>query len=67
MQPGGKTIGNSLWLTHVVTNARKTSLRTFLGVSTHPVAIKLLHTAMWALLAGCILALPLTPLLHRFD
>src|ERR1700680_1634359 len=24
MQPGGKTIGNSLWLTHVVTNARKT-------------------------------------------
>lgn len=31
------------------------------------VAIKLLHTAVWALLAGCILALPVAPLLHRFD
>lgn len=31
------------------------------------VAIKLLHTAVWALLAGCILALPITALLHRFD
>lgn len=30
------------------------------------VAIKLLHTAVWALLAGCILALPITGLLHRF-
>lgn len=31
------------------------------------VAIKLLHAAVWALLAGCILALPITALLHRFD
>ena len=31
------------------------------------VAIKLVHTAAWALLAGCILALPITALLHRFD
>jgi len=31
------------------------------------VAIKLLHTAVWAVLAGCILALPITALLHRFD
>ena len=30
------------------------------------VAIKVLHTAVWALLAGCILALPITGLLHRF-
>ncbi len=29
-------------------------------------AIKLLHTAIWAVLAGCILALPITGLLHRF-
>jgi len=31
------------------------------------VAIKLLHTAVWALLSGCILALPIAPLIHRFD
>ncbi len=31
------------------------------------VAIKFLHTAVWGLLAGCILALPIAPLLHRFD
>ncbi len=31
------------------------------------VTIKLLHTAVWAVLAGCILALPITALLHRFD
>jgi hypothetical protein len=31
------------------------------------VAVKLLDTAVWALLAGCILALPITALLHRFD
>ena len=31
------------------------------------VAIKLLHTAVWAVLAGCIVALPITALLHRFD
>ena len=31
------------------------------------VAIKLLHTAVWAVLAGCILALPITAQLHRFD
>ncbi len=30
------------------------------------VAIKLLHTAVWAVLAGCILALLITGLLHRF-
>jgi len=30
-------------------------------------AIKLLHTVLWALLAGCIVALPITALLHRFD
>jgi hypothetical protein len=30
-------------------------------------AIKLFHTAVWAVLAGCILALPITALLHRFD
>src|SRR5689334_13496984 len=29
--------------------------------------IKLLHTAVWAALAGCVLALPISPLLHRFD
>lgn len=31
------------------------------------VTIRLLHTAVWAVLAGCILALPITALLHRFD
>jgi hypothetical protein len=31
------------------------------------VAIKLLHTVVWAVLAGCILALPITALLHHFD
>jgi hypothetical protein len=31
------------------------------------VAIKLLHTTVWALLVGCILALPITALLRRFD
>ena len=31
------------------------------------VGIKLLHTAVWAVLAGCIVALPITALLHRFD
>jgi hypothetical protein len=31
------------------------------------VAIELLHTAVWAVLAGCILALPIAALLHRFD
>jgi hypothetical protein len=30
-------------------------------------AIKLLHTAVWALLAGCILGLPIAGLRHRFD
>ena len=30
-------------------------------------AIKLLHTAIWALVAGCILALPITGLKRRFD
>jgi hypothetical protein len=30
-------------------------------------AIKLLHTAVWALLAGCILVLPIAGLRHRFD
>src|SRR5260370_36869084 len=30
-------------------------------------AIKFLHTAVWALLAGCILALPIAGLMHRFD
>jgi len=31
------------------------------------VTIKLVHTVIWALLAGCILALPSTALRHRFD
>jgi hypothetical protein len=30
-------------------------------------AIKLFHTVIWALLAGCILALPIMGLMHRFD
>ena len=30
-------------------------------------AIKFLHTVVWAVLAGCVLALPIAPLLHRFD
>ncbi len=30
-------------------------------------AIKLLHTVIWAFFALCILALPATALLHRFD
>ena len=30
-------------------------------------AIKFVHTAVWALLAGCILALPIAGLMHRFD
>jgi hypothetical protein len=30
-------------------------------------AIKLLHTAIWAFLAGCILALPIAGLMRRFD
>jgi hypothetical protein len=31
------------------------------------VAIKLLHTAVWVVLAVCIVALPITALLHHFD
>jgi len=31
------------------------------------VAIKLLHTVVWALIAGSILALPIAALLHRLD
>ena len=31
------------------------------------IAIKLIHTAVWAFLAGCILALPVTGLRRRFD
>lgn len=31
------------------------------------VAIKILHTAIWSLLTGCILALPLAAMLYRFD
>jgi hypothetical protein len=30
-------------------------------------AIKLLHTAIWAFFAGCILVLPVAGLMHRFD
>ena len=30
-------------------------------------AIKLFHTMIWAVLAACILALPITGLMHRFD
>jgi hypothetical protein len=30
------------------------------------IAIKLLHTVVWALLAGCILALPVVAWKHRF-
>ena len=30
-------------------------------------AIKLLHTVIWAFFAGCILALPIVGLMHRFD
>jgi hypothetical protein len=30
-------------------------------------AIKLLHTAVWAFFAGCILALPFLGFMHRFD
>jgi len=42
-------------------------VRRLLGGSTNLVAIKLLHTGVWALLAGCIIALPIAALLHRFD
>jgi hypothetical protein len=31
------------------------------------IAIKLLHTVVWALLAGCILALPVAAWQRRFD
>ena len=31
------------------------------------IAIKLLHTVVWAFMAGCILALPVTAFLRRFD
>jgi len=31
------------------------------------VTVKLVHTAIWAAFVGCILALPITALLHRFD
>ena len=31
------------------------------------VAIKLLHTGVWAVIAGCILALPLAALINRMD
>lgn len=30
-------------------------------------AIKTLHTAIWGLLAGCIVALPFVGWMHRFD
>ncbi len=30
-------------------------------------AIKFLHTVIWAVVAGCILALPVTAFIHRFD
>ena len=31
------------------------------------IAVKLLHTLIWAFLAGCILALPIFAFLRRFD
>lgn len=37
------------------------------GKVTALVAIKLLHTTVWGLLVGCILALPITALVRRFD
>lgn len=30
-------------------------------------AIKLFHTVIWAVLAGCILTLPIMGFMHRFD
>ena len=30
-------------------------------------AIKLFHTVIWAVLAGCILVLPIMGFMHRFD
>ena len=36
------------------------------GVSTL-VAIKLLHTAVWAVLAGCVVTLPAVALINRLD
>lgn len=31
------------------------------------IAIKLLHTSVWAVIAGCIVALPVVALINRFD
>ena len=31
------------------------------------IAVKLIHTAFWALFAGCILALPVLGMMRRFD
>ena len=31
------------------------------------ILVKLLHTIVWAVLAGCIIALPIVALRHRFD
>ena len=31
------------------------------------ILVKLLHTTVWALLVGCIIALPIAALRHRFD
>jgi hypothetical protein len=41
--------------------------RTKLQQKTALVAIKLVHTAIWAFFAACILALPFTAWLRRFD
>jgi hypothetical protein len=30
-------------------------------------AVKLLHTAVWGLIAGCIVALPVMAIIHRLD
>lgn len=43
------------------------SRRNQYGDSVVLTAIKLLHTAIWAFLAGCILALPVAGFMHRFD
>lgn len=50
----------------VISHMRSSEIR---AVQAHQalVAIKVLHTAVWVLLAGSILALPITAVLQRFN
>lgn len=66
----GFTMDNWLRAETEITGARKPNSKSRRDQYIDTVAltaIKLLHTTIWAFLAGCILVLPTAGLMHRFD